>query len=37
MKFDMIGSSVTNKFFWEAMELPDVVSEQPSHSGCHNI
>jgi len=32
-----LGSSVADNFFWESVELLDVVSEQPSDSGCHNI
>ena len=32
-----LGSLVTDNFFWESMELPDMVSEQLSHSRCHNV
>jgi len=32
-----LGSSVTDNFFWESVELPDMVSEQLSYSGCHNV
>jgi len=32
-----LGSLLTNNFFWESVELPDMVSEQLSHSRCHNV
>ena len=32
-----LGFLVTNNFFWESMELPDMVSEQLSHSGHCNM
>ena len=31
------GSSVANNLFQESVELPDVVSEQLSHSRCCNV